>query len=137
MVDKQDYITDFDLSSYEIQNNLGKKIIVLKGNRGGYFKNSILSTEDNTKSVGSLVNKYNENRGSYYANEDDIQIYTEYDEKVFEKIVDFEIYIDRGSIELFADGGKVAITNLLFVETALNALSSEGEILNLEVINLG
>jgi sucrose-6-phosphate hydrolase SacC (GH32 family) len=53
------------------------------------------------------------------------------------KIVDFEIYIDRGSIELFADGGKVAITNLLFVETALNALSSEGEILNLEVINLG
>jgi sucrose-6-phosphate hydrolase SacC (GH32 family) len=52
------------------------------------------------------------------------------------KIVDFEIYIDRGSIELFADGGKVAITNLLFVETALSTVSSEGELLNLEVINL-
>jgi len=52
------------------------------------------------------------------------------------KIVDFEIYIDRGSIELFADGGKVVITNLLFVETALGTVSSEGELLNLEVINL-
>jgi sucrose-6-phosphate hydrolase SacC (GH32 family) len=52
------------------------------------------------------------------------------------KIVDFEIYIDRGSIELFAEGGKVAITNLVFVDTALSALSSEGEILNLEVIEL-
>jgi levanase/fructan beta-fructosidase len=50
--------------------------------------------------------------------------------------VDFEIYIDRGSIEIFADGGKVAITNLLFVETALSTVSSEGELLNLEVINL-
>ncbi len=52
------------------------------------------------------------------------------------KIVDFEIYIDRGSIELFADGGKVAITDLLFVETALSTVSSTGELLNLEVINL-
>ena len=49
------------------------------------------------------------------------------------KIVDFEIYLDRGSIELFADGGKVAITNLVFVDTALNTISTEGEILNLEV----
>jgi sucrose-6-phosphate hydrolase SacC (GH32 family) len=49
------------------------------------------------------------------------------------KIVDFEIYLDRGSIELFADGGKVAITNLVFVDTALSNISSEGEILNLEV----
>jgi levanase/fructan beta-fructosidase len=54
----------------------------------------------------------------------------------YKKIVDFEIYIDRGSIELFADGGKVAITNLLFVETALSTVSSTGEVLNLEVINL-
>jgi levanase/fructan beta-fructosidase len=52
------------------------------------------------------------------------------------EIVDFEIYIDRGSIEIFADGGKVVITNLLFVETALGTVSSEGELLNLEVINL-
>lgn len=52
------------------------------------------------------------------------------------KIVDFEIYLDRGSIELFADGGKVAITNLVFVDTALSNISSEGEILNLEVIGV-
>ena len=52
------------------------------------------------------------------------------------KIVDFEIYIDRGSIELLADGGKVAITNLLFVETALNSVSKEGDVFNLEVVEL-
>ena len=52
------------------------------------------------------------------------------------RIVDFEIYIDRGSIELFADGGKVAITNLLFVETALSIVSSTGELLNLEVVGV-
>ena len=52
------------------------------------------------------------------------------------KVVDFEIYIDRGSIELLADGGKVSITNLVFVDTALSSVSSEGEILNLEVIEL-
>jgi sucrose-6-phosphate hydrolase SacC (GH32 family) len=52
------------------------------------------------------------------------------------KIVDFEIYIDRGSIELFADGGKISITNLLIVETALSIVSSADEGLNLEVINL-
>ena len=52
------------------------------------------------------------------------------------KIVDFEIYIDRSSIELFADGGKVAITNLLFVETALNTVSKEGDVFNLEVVEL-
>ena len=52
------------------------------------------------------------------------------------KTVDFEVYIDRGSIELFADGGKVAITNLFFIDTALNSVSSEGKILNLEVIGL-
>jgi sucrose-6-phosphate hydrolase SacC (GH32 family) len=52
------------------------------------------------------------------------------------KIVDFEIYIDRGSIELFADGGKVAITNLIFIDTALSQVSCVGEIRNLEVIEL-
>ena len=92
MVDQQRNITDFDFSSYEIVNNLGKKIIVLKGNRGGRFEyTSTLSTEDNTKSVSSIVNKYNENnRHNYYADENALQIFTLYDEKVFERIVDFE-----------------------------------------------
>ena len=52
------------------------------------------------------------------------------------KIVDFEIYIDRGSIELLADGGKVSITNLVFVDTALSSVSTEGDVLDLEVIEL-
>jgi sucrose-6-phosphate hydrolase SacC (GH32 family) len=49
--------------------------------------------------------------------------------------VDFEIYIDRGSIELFADGGKAAITNLVFVETALTSITPTGELRNLTVTN--
>ena len=49
--------------------------------------------------------------------------------------VDFEIYIDRGSIELFADGGKVAITNLIFVETALTSVTPSGELRNLTTTN--
>ena len=49
--------------------------------------------------------------------------------------VDFKIYIDRGSIELFADGGRVAITNLVFVETALTSVTPSGELRNLTVTN--
>ena len=50
--------------------------------------------------------------------------------------VDFQIFIDRGSIELFADGGKVVITNLTFLELALTTVTSAGEIRNLAVSNL-
>ena len=50
--------------------------------------------------------------------------------------VDFQIFIDRGSIELFADGGKVVITNLTFLELALTTVTSAGEIRNLTVSNL-
>ncbi len=49
--------------------------------------------------------------------------------------IDFEIYIDRGSVELFADGGKVAITNLIMVETALTQVTSHGAIQGLEILN--
>jgi fructan beta-fructosidase len=52
------------------------------------------------------------------------------------KIVDFEIYIDRGSIELFADGGKVSITNLVFVDTTLSSVQTFGEISALVVTKL-
>ena len=51
--------------------------------------------------------------------------------------VDFDIYIDRGSIELFADRGKVTITNLLFVDSALKYVTPLGELRNLTVTNLG
>jgi len=49
--------------------------------------------------------------------------------------VDFEIYIDRGSVELFANDGKVVITNLVFVETVLTSLISIGEIRHFTVTN--
>jgi levanase/fructan beta-fructosidase len=49
--------------------------------------------------------------------------------------VDFEIYVDRGSVELFADGGKVVITNLVFLETALSSVTPIGELRNLTVTN--
>ena len=91
MVKQQMYIIDFDLSSYEIVNNLGKKIIVLNGNSGGVFKYPLtVATEDNTKSIRNIVNEFNEDRIRYKAYLDDIQIFTAYDERVFEKIVDFE-----------------------------------------------
>ena len=51
--------------------------------------------------------------------------------------VEFEIYLDRGSIELFADGGKYAFTNLTFVGTALSLVTPVGEIRNLDTVNFG
>ena len=50
--------------------------------------------------------------------------------------IDFVIFIDRGSVEVFADGGKVAITNLVFVETALDSVSAHGSIADLVVSHL-
>ena len=51
--------------------------------------------------------------------------------------VEFEIYLDRGSIELFVDGGKYAFTNLTFVGTALSLVTPIGEIRNLNTVNFG
>jgi sucrose-6-phosphate hydrolase SacC (GH32 family) len=49
--------------------------------------------------------------------------------------VDFEIFLDRGSIELFVDGGKYAITNLTFIEPALTSVTSIGQVRNLITAN--
>ncbi len=51
--------------------------------------------------------------------------------------VEFEIYLDRGSIELFVDGGKYAFTNLTFIGTALSLVTPIGEIRNLNTVNFG
>ena len=92
VVEQQSYITDFDITNYEIVNNLGNKIIILTGIRSGYIS-SKLETEDNTKLVKNLVSLYNyenDNAYEYEVSYDKYQIYAKYDEKVFEKIVDFE-----------------------------------------------
>ena len=34
--------------------------------------------------------------------------------------IDIRVIVDRGSIEVFVDGGSIAITNLIFIETALS-----------------
>jgi sucrose-6-phosphate hydrolase SacC (GH32 family) len=49
--------------------------------------------------------------------------------------VDFEIFLDRGSIELFVDGGKNVITNLTFIEPALTSVTSIGQVRNLLTAN--
>jgi sucrose-6-phosphate hydrolase SacC (GH32 family) len=51
--------------------------------------------------------------------------------------VECEIFIDRGSIELFADGGKYAFTNLTFIDPARTSVTSTGEIHNLVTANFG
>ena len=91
MIQEQDYITDLDLTNYDIVNNLGNKIIILRGNKTGHLLSRGSESEDNTKSIKNLVDIYNKRVDfSYRIVWKKSQIYTEYDEKVFEKIVDFE-----------------------------------------------
>lgn len=42
--------------------------------------------------------------------------------------IDIRVIVDRGSIEVFADGGAISVTNLVFVETALNFVVQVGAI---------
>lgn len=46
---------------------------------------------------------------------------------VGDRDLDIRVIVDRGSIEIFADGGAISVTSLVFVETALSTLkASEG-----------
>jgi sucrose-6-phosphate hydrolase SacC (GH32 family) len=42
--------------------------------------------------------------------------------------IDIQIYIDRGSVEVFACKGSVSITNLIFVDSALSQVSISGDV---------
>jgi sucrose-6-phosphate hydrolase SacC (GH32 family) len=53
------------------------------------------------------------------------------------KEVECEIFIDRGSIELFADGGRYVFTNLTFIDPALASVTPTGEIANLKSAYFG
>jgi sucrose-6-phosphate hydrolase SacC (GH32 family) len=50
--------------------------------------------------------------------------------------LDIRVIVDRGSIEVFAAGGKISITNLIFVDTALTYVSAGEGIKNLRAKQL-
>jgi sucrose-6-phosphate hydrolase SacC (GH32 family) len=50
--------------------------------------------------------------------------------------VDFRVIVDRGSIEVFAAGSTVCITNLVLVDTALHYVETVGEVNNLKLQQL-
>jgi sucrose-6-phosphate hydrolase SacC (GH32 family) len=53
------------------------------------------------------------------------------------KEVKCEIFIDRGSVEIFVDSGKYAFTNLTFIDPAATSVTPAGEIHNLVTDNFG
>jgi hypothetical protein len=42
--------------------------------------------------------------------------------------IDIQIYVDRGSVEVFACEGSVSITNLTLIETDLTDVTSSGDV---------
>ena len=50
--------------------------------------------------------------------------------------VDFRVIVDRGSIEVFAAGSTVCITNLVLVDTALHYVETVGEVKDLKLQQL-
>ena len=50
--------------------------------------------------------------------------------------VDFRVIVDRGSIEVFAAGSTVCITNLVLVDTALHYVETVGEVSDLKLQQL-
>lgn len=50
--------------------------------------------------------------------------------------LDIRAIVDRGSVELFADGGAISITNLVFVDTALTFVTHQGDIRDLKASGL-
>ncbi len=50
--------------------------------------------------------------------------------------LDIRAIVDRGSVEVFADGGAISVTNLVFVESALTQVAVQGEIRDLKTTGL-
>jgi sucrose-6-phosphate hydrolase SacC (GH32 family) len=50
--------------------------------------------------------------------------------------VDIRVIVDRGSIEVFAAGSTVCITNLVLVDTSLHYVETIGEVKNLKLQQL-
>ncbi len=50
--------------------------------------------------------------------------------------IDIRVIVDRGSVEVFAAGGSIVLTNLVFVETALTSVLPLEGANNLKVAGL-
>jgi sucrose-6-phosphate hydrolase SacC (GH32 family) len=50
--------------------------------------------------------------------------------------IDIRVIVDRGSVEVFAAGGAIVLTNLVFVETALTTVAPLADANNLKVAGL-
>jgi sucrose-6-phosphate hydrolase SacC (GH32 family) len=50
--------------------------------------------------------------------------------------LDIRVIVDRGSVEVFAAGGAISITNLIFVDTALTHVALQGDIQELKTTGL-
>jgi sucrose-6-phosphate hydrolase SacC (GH32 family) len=53
-----------------------------------------------------------------------------------DKETDFRVIVDRGSIEVFAAGGRAVLTNLVLVDTTLNYVETVGEVSDLKLQQL-
>jgi sucrose-6-phosphate hydrolase SacC (GH32 family) len=53
-----------------------------------------------------------------------------------DKETDFRVIVDRGSIEIFAAGGTVVLTNLVLVDTTLHYVETVGEVSGLKLQQL-
>jgi fructan beta-fructosidase len=50
--------------------------------------------------------------------------------------IDIRVIVDRGSVEVFAAGGSIVLTNLVFVETALTTVAPLAGTNNLKAVGL-
>ena len=50
--------------------------------------------------------------------------------------IDIRAIVDRGSVEVFADGGAISVTNLVFLQSTLTFLTKQGAITNFKCAQL-
>jgi sucrose-6-phosphate hydrolase SacC (GH32 family) len=56
--------------------------------------------------------------------------------EVGDRAIDIRVIVDRGSIEVFADGGSISVTNLVWIETAFMGVQPQGAVTNLTLKGL-
>jgi sucrose-6-phosphate hydrolase SacC (GH32 family) len=56
--------------------------------------------------------------------------------EVGDRAIDIRAIVDRGSIEVFAEGGAISITNLVWIETVFIGVQSQGAVTNLTLKGL-
>lgn len=55
---------------------------------------------------------------------------------VGDREIDIRVILDRGSVEVFADGGAISVTNLIFPNSSLTAVQPHGQISSLKIAQL-